>query len=198
MRRPPRRRFLTGLAAAGSAGVAGCPAGERSDGTPTPTPAGSVADLSYDAGVLEQPSTEAPASIRTMLVNHGDATVRVEARETIALRYEYGPERAVLLFPETPVGPNETPSTPEGGCWRYTDDGFLVRDLAEFHEVDPDGAFTETYRVYTRGAERSCLPDGAYGFSATVRDGEENELEVRVDVTVEDGHLSAEGVETRP
>lgn len=203
MARPPRRQFLAGLAAAGSAGIAGCPDGGGSTGTPTPTPTASVADLTYGAEVLEQLSAEAPASVRTMLLNHGDATVGVEARETVVLEFEYGPDRAVLLFPETPVGPNETPSGPAGGCWRYTDDGFLVRDVAELHEVDPEGAFTETYRVYTRGEERSCLPDGQYGFGATVRDGEveeedEAELELRVDVTIDGGHVSVSAFENRP
>lgn len=192
---PPRRQFLAGLAVAGWTGLAGCSIRGQDDRTPTETPPGTVEDLSYAAEVIEQPSTEAPARIRAELANHGESRVRVESRETIALGFEYGPEYAVLLFPETPVGPNGTPSEPAEGCWRYTDGDYLVRDLAVFHEVEPGDTFVETYRLYTRGEERTCLPDGQYGFGETVRDGAKGELEVRIDVAIDGGHVEVEAAE---
>lgn len=195
--RPPRRQILAGLAA-GWSGLAGCSLPDDGGGTPTGTPTGTVEDLSYAAEVLAQPSTDAPAKIRAELANRGEATVRVGTHETIALGFEAGPGDAVLLFPETPVGPNDAPSEPAGGCWRYTDDEFLVRDVLEFHEVDPDDAFVETYRLYTRGESRSCLPDGEYRFATTVRDGEGTELKLLVDVTIDGGHVAVEASERLP
>ena len=127
MRRPPRRQVLASLAAGGWTGLAGCSIPGR-DGTPTESPAATVADLSYAAEVLEQPSTAAPATIRATLTNEAWTTGRIGTRETVALRFADGPEYAVLLFPETPVGPNEVPSEPSAGCWRYTDADHLVRD----------------------------------------------------------------------
>lgn len=181
MQRVSRRTILAGAAGVGTGGLAGCAVlglgGES---------------LSYAADVVSQQSGSTPAAIRTALTTNGWKT-KIAARETIVLYYEDGPGYDVLLFPETDVGPNTPPAEPEDGCWRYTESDLLARDIEEWHTVDSDDGFQETYRLYTRGEDGPCLPDGDYRFAATIRDGTRDELAVTVDISITDGHVSADG-----
>lgn len=181
MQRPSRRRLLAGVAGAGAAVLPGCARigfGERS--------------FSYTATVVEQRSATTPATIRTTLTtDRGKAQIR--AGETIVLRYDDGPGYDVVLFPDTDVGPNDPPAEPSDGCWRYTDPDLLARAIEEWHTVDSGDGFQETYRLFTRGADGQCLPDGDYRFAADVRDETRDELQVAVAVSITDSEVSVEG-----
>lgn len=181
MQRPSRRTILASVAGCGAAVLPGCARigiGDRS--------------FSYSAAVVEQQSATTPATIRTTLTtDRGES--QISARETIVLRYDDGPGYDVLLFPDTDVGPNDPPAEPSEGCWRYTDSDLLARDIEEWHTVDSGDGFRETYRLFTRGADGQCLPDGDYRFLADVRDGTRNELQVVVAVSISDGQVSVDG-----
>lgn len=181
MQRPSRRTLLASVAGAGAAVLPGCARiglGDRS--------------FSYTATVVEQQSATTPATIRTTLTTDSGET-QISTRETIVLRYDDGPGYDVLLFPDTDVGPNDPPTESSDGCWRYTDSDLLARDIEKWHAVDSEDGFRETYRLFTRGADGRCLPDGDYRFAADVRDETRDELQVVLAVSIADGQVSVEG-----
>lgn len=209
----PRRKLLEASSVYGGSVLAGCttggnpgrggtdaltetasPAGQDGSGTGAPTGAATagVDALSYSAAVVEQQSSSTPATIRAELANTSESEARFGARETIVLGYEAGPGNRVLPFPETEVGPNDPPEEASDGCWRYTDEYFHARDVEEWHTIDPEGAFQETYRLFTWGEDRTCLPDGDYRFAETIRDEETNELQVTVEISLTDDHVTVD------
>lgn len=200
-----RRQLLKGSAVLAGSALAGCNTGVNPDrdaeddadeDRPTASPESSHAginELSYSAEVLEQQSPSTPATIRSELTNTSEQDAKIAARETIVLRYDDGPDYNLLLFPETEIGPNDPPNDSDEGCWRYTDSDVLARDIEEWHTIESGGAHQETYRLFTRGEDRMCLPDGAYQFTATVRDEDHTELQVSVAVSITDSHVSVEG-----
>lgn len=212
--RPIRRRKLLEVGAVvGASAFAGCatsgepdkvddgaptspesPAGQGGDETSSPTGAATdgVDDLSYSAGVRDQQSSSTPATIRTELTNNSESRTTFGARETIVLGYGDGPGNWILPFPETNVGPNDPPTEANDGCWRYTDEYFHARDEEVWHTIEAGRSFQETYRLFTWGDDRTCLPEGDYRFSATIRDEEENELQVILEITISNGHVSVD------
>lgn len=172
----PRRRIIE-LATVGlGAFLAGCLGAARNDSedeggdttTDTPadsntgTPIGKLDQLSLGAAVETQPSQETPGTIRTGLLNTGNAPVEIGTVPTLVFRKSDVSTQEILLYPRTFIGPNTTPTEPSNGCWRYTDDNFLVQTNTEFHTIDPGEAFTETHQLYTYGEEPECLPSGDY------------------------------------
>lgn len=166
------RRALLRASAICAGGVnAGCvdslPSMQSDPSTPpeTATPAETGGPLTFGARVVDQPSTDSPATIRTALTNAGERPVMVGTGPTLVFRAgQHAFEHGIVLSPETYVGPNETPDAPADGCWRYTDDDFLVQDVREWHTLDPDESFVEHQRVYTVGTGGPCLPTGEYRF----------------------------------
>lgn len=200
----PRRHLLRASAIGLGVSTAGCydettgASAERATdetpatGTPaeeTPTPARTRGPLSFVARVVEQPSEEAPATIRTKLTNTSENEIAVGTGPKLVFRapddaFEHG----LVLYPETFVGPNATPDEPTDGCWRYTDDEFLVQDLLEWRSVEGGGSIGERHRVYTVGTDRPCLPDGVYPFGEDVFvDDESRVLDLEVSLTVDGG-----------
>lgn len=176
-------------------------------GTPLPTlpgpspPADMGGPLVFDATVVEQSTSDDPATVRTALTNAGESTVRVGIGPTLVFRADGNAfAHGILLLPETDVGPNRTPAGPVDGCWRYTDDDFLVRDVREWHTLAPEEALAERQRVYTVGTDRPCLPAGEYPFVDDVVWGEESrEVRLTLILTVrEDGMMSVAPRAKRP
>lgn len=167
--------------------------GSPAAGTPTGAAPTGVDALSYSTEVVGQQTSSTPATVRAELANTSRSQARFAARETIVLEYDGGPGNWILPFPETEVGPNDPPEATSDGCWRYPDEYFHARDVEEWHIIDPGSAFRETYRVFTWGEDRTCLPDGDYRFVETIRDEEENELQVSLEISLTDGHASVDG-----
>lgn len=181
MQRASRRTILASVAGTGAAVLPGCARIGLGDHS-----------LAYSAEVVDQQSGTTPATIRTVLTTESGET-EISARETIVLRYDDGPDYNVLLFPDTEVGPNDPPDEHSEGCWRYTDSDFLARDVEERHSVDSGDGFQETYSLFTRGEDRQCLPDGDYRFVADIQDESGDELQVLVEVSITDDHVSVDG-----
>lgn len=182
MQRSSRRTILASVVGYSTVVFSGCAHIRPEDGQ----------SFAYFAEVVDQQSESTPATIRTKLTTESGET-EISSRETIVLRYEDGPGYNIILIPETDVGPNQPPEGPSGGCWRYTDNDFLARDMEEWHSVDSSEGFQETYSLFTRGEGGHCLPDGDYLFVSTIRDKSRNELQVFVDISITDGHVSAAG-----
>lgn len=195
MERASRRTFLSAAAVTAPVASAGCLGRGRNGEEPTTTTVTGIDDLSFSASVDEQQTADTPATIDAALRNTGESTVRIRAIETITPRYEDGPGYNVLLFPKKEVGPNDPPEESTNGCWRYTDSDYLTRDIAETHTIDPGKALRERYRVFTRGEDRPCLPDGEYRFTDSVRDENDNELQLIIDVSITDGRVSVDGTD---
>lgn len=197
-----RRAVLAG-ASVGIVGLAGCEAGERAGspgstsatGGDPPTETPGLDALAFDVRVSRQQSADAPATVEGELTNTGRRSVRFLTGPTVVPRNVGDHRRSVLLYPHTYVGPNETPRQPDGGCWRYTDDDMLVQDVLEQRELAADGAFSETYSLYTVGGVGPCLPAGEYRFEDEVLSQDESRrLTVWIDLAVDDGGtVSADG-----
>lgn len=194
MERTRRRTLLAGISLAGTVGVAGCSLRGQRESTPADTPTATLDDLSFAAEVVAQRTTDAPASLRAALANEGEGPCRIGTGETIVPSYETGPGDDVLLLPGTDVGPNDRPDELIDGCWRYTDDHLLTRDIVEWRELAPGDSLEETYDLLTRGEEGPCLPAGEYRFADTIqRPNGDAELIVRVDVSIAEGGVAAQG-----
>lgn len=146
--------------------------------------------LSYSAEVVNQRSASSPATIVAELNNNSVLPAQIIARETIVLELEDGPNHNLLLLPDTEVGRNNPPEEPIEGCWRYTDGMYTYRDIALEHTILPFGNFEETYSLFTVGRETQCLPDGEYRFRGSVSDGNENELQLVLEISIKERHVS--------
>lgn len=197
-----RRRLLRATVPALGGLAAGCVGG---DPTPKPTDDASTATATTDAPpaadtpllftaeVVTQPGEGGPGTVRTALVATGEDTVRVATGPTLVFGFD--PDRRLLLLPVTYVGPNRTPATPSGGCWRYADDRFLVQDIREWHDLSPGQTLGQNHRVYTVDADGPCLPAGEHRFTdeSVVVGTDERDAGLAVVLTVgEDGRLSVD------
>jgi len=120
--------------------------------------------------MLQQPSAEEPARFEARLRNVGSKTVTLGMGPTLLFSDNAAADDlqwadAIVIDPETYIGPWEDPFRTDDECWRYPNDGrTLVQSILEETEVAPGDSITETYEVYTRGKTRSCLPKGRYYF----------------------------------
>lgn len=188
---PRRRALLQSCGAVLGVAIAGCPA-EPDDLSGSPdrskseTPSGSLEDLAFEATVTGQGSDRRPPMVETGLTYHGPDPITVGTGPTLVFRAAGDAlDTDLLLYPEADVGPNETPTEPRDGCWRYTDDRFLVQDILEQHRLEPGDAITERHRIYTTCSDCRCRPPGEYSFGDSVVDADrarELSLELRLDV----------------
>lgn len=165
--RRTRRAVLSGVLGVSLAGCA-----DRTERMPSPTAVGpstaAVDALAFDAEVVRQASADTPARVRATLENTG----------TTAAEVSYGPAllftdnadnglswpRALVLDPETYVGPSAEPYQDEEGCWRFPEDGAqAVQSSLETRELAAGESVSEAYDVYTRETG-PCLPAGTYLF----------------------------------
>lgn len=179
MRRRPVLLVVGGLLTAGCSGLSGSSPPPTADTTATETadttPAGTLQQLTFDATVISQSAQASPATIATTLTNTGEIPVEVGTGPTLVFRVDGDAlKHSILLYPETFIGPNETPTESTDSCWRYTDDRFLVQDSLEYHTVAPGEAIEESHRVYTVGEDSPCLPAGKYLFSDEVIGADES------------------------
>lgn len=188
-----RRRLLTGVSVAGTSAFTGCFGRGQEEKEPSETPVISMDDLSFTAEVVEQQSENSPTTIIAELTNNSENEARISAQDTIVPRFEDGPDYHVILFPETDVGPNNPPDDSNEGCWRYTDDDFLARDVQKWHTIRPGDALQETYRIFTRGEDGPCLPDGEYQFTDVIQNERENEMQLIIEVSITEGMTAVEG-----
>lgn len=183
-----RRRYL-GVAGGLLPALSGCLGGEAAPSTATDaptTPAETSGPLSFDVAVGEQSAVETPATIRTTLTNTGENAVEVGTGPTLVFRTENAFEYGLLLYPQTNIGPNTTPDGRTDGCWRYTDERFLVRDVREWQRLEPEGTMEELHHVYTVGTDPLCLPEGEYPFVDEVAvDDESRLLELTVTLSID-------------
>jgi hypothetical protein len=210
-----RREALQLSSGALAPGVAGCltsPSG-RSDATsttthaPEPTTTATTSptrdpQLRFAAEVLQQASPEAPARVAAHLTNTEERPVSVGYGPTLLFTDDASDEldwaRDVVLVADTYTGPNDEPSEPTDGCWRFPGDGYVaIQSSLEFREIPPGESLSEQYSVYTRGRSSACLPEGTYRYQDEEYFEEESRpmiltLVVRID---ENGRLSAETAE---
>lgn len=203
---PRRRTLLQYCGAALSVAIGGCHADpddlagspDRSDSKTAP---GSLEDLAFEATVTGQASDRRPAMVETSLTNHGPNPITVGTGPTLVFRAAGDAlDTDLLLYPDADVGPNETPTEPRDGCWRYTDDRFLVRDILEQHRLDPGNGITERHRIYTSCADCRCRPEGEYSFRESVVHPDrprELSLTLGLDVNV-DGDISVAAARAEP
>jgi hypothetical protein len=119
--------------------------------------------------MLQQASAEEPARFEVRLRNVGSKTVTLGMGPTLLFSDTAATDGlqwadAIVIGPETYIGPWEDPFRTDDGCWRYPNEGYLVQSILEEIEVAPGDSITETYEVYTSGKTRSCLPKGRYYF----------------------------------
>jgi len=140
---------------------------------------GNPRSLSFAAGVVEQPSSKAPARIEAQLENTGPEPVRVGLGPTL-LTGGGGPDLAwatnVVVIPEDPgvKVPGETRLI--DGCWRLVSNEKLAyQAILEWRTIEPDGSLRETFDVYTRGDSGPCLPEGTYRYQDRIHVGNESQ-----------------------
>ena len=135
----------------------------------TLTETGSLNQLQVDATVIQKASTSSPARIQTTLTNMGDEPVEFGTGTTLIFHHEGDlADATVILYPESYIGPNETPEEATNDCWRYTDNKMLVQGALAIRNLAPGESFAEVQKLYTVGPNAPCRPDGEYQFSTHV------------------------------
>jgi hypothetical protein len=187
-----RRSLLGTLGSVAVVGTVGCVSStgsgsEAKSGEPDETAAtadartatmGDPGSLSFAAEVAEQPSSEAPARIATRLRNTGSEPVRVGLGPT--LLFSDGTEELawsseLVLDPDDPGVKMPGETRPVDGCWRHlADSAQPVQSILEWHTIEPNGALSETFDVYTRGDSGPCLPEGTHRYEDRIDVGNES------------------------
>jgi hypothetical protein len=199
-----RRQFLVVAAAVGGMGLAGC-GGRRSStggrrtetdttGEPTTDPP-SLTDLSFTATVENQPSPDAPATVRVRLGNPTATDLSVKFGQSLLFSAEASPldgyEGIHLILVEEVES-----ETHRDGCWRDPNPSATRTVWSYRPPVDlPAGeAIQDRYAVLAGADAERCPPPGEYRFTnEIVRKGYTGP---RIGVTVsvrEDGRLSVAG-----
>lgn len=182
--------------------------GRSSAAKTAPTPGRSPSAPSMAASVVRQAARDEPARVRVTVRNPSSETVELRYGPTLLFtdhsdhddRQNHGTDawpEELVLDPVTHVGPWDEPVRTDDGCWRFPADGRTpVQSVLRNRELPPGESRSEEYDVYTRGADRPCLPEGSYRFEdgggVRLDDWRSAVFALTVDVDP-DGTLSARG-----
>lgn len=177
-----RRTLLQACTGLSFVGLAGCLDQPTPPGSPTNTPQFSptqrtenlqtkIDAINFEARVTRQESSDHPARVDARLENTGPDSIDVGMGPTL-LFSDPGPDdvfarpEALVIDPNSDIGPWDEPLQSEDGCWRFPKDGQqAIRSIERTPSLSPGDAITETYTVYTHGESRACLPAGTYRFT---------------------------------
>lgn len=125
--------------------------------------------VDFTAEVLQQATTQTPGRIVARLSNTGSEEVSVGFGPALLFTDNSSEDLEwptdLVLVPDTETGPDDEPSAPTDGCWRFPDDGYIaIQSSLEWRKIAPGQSLTERYSVYTRGDFLPCLPEGVYRF----------------------------------
>lgn len=153
-------------------------------------PPSDPSSLAVESRTLEQQSTESPARFEVSVSNQGARSIPV--RFGPALLFTDNADESLnwaddlVIIPESDRVGGSKPFQTDDGCWRFPTDGYVpIQSILETRTIPPDGAITESYRVYTRGKSLRCLPPGEYKFQDKMTAGSDDQpLVLSVIVTV--------------
>lgn len=147
--------------------------------------------LELDAAVLNQQSSNKPATLLTEVRNTSAKTITVETVPTIFFVSDRGLDEGIVLYPDEDIGPNRTPTRSQNGCWRYTDEHLLVRDEIVVVDIPPRGLISERHSVYTAGQTGECLPNGKYALREQIEIRSDNEpIHLVLDLAIDNGDIT--------
>lgn len=126
--------------------------------------------LRFTAKVTRQASSESPGRVTASLTNAGSTPTSIGFGPALLFTDNTSDDdldwaNDLVPVADTYTGPNETPSKPTSGCWRYPEDAHVgIKSSIDFRELLPEQSITEEYSIYTRGNSLPCLPQGTYRF----------------------------------